>query len=195
MDELRSDSDAVIVGAGTVRHDGFPILVRDDDVRQGAVARGRDPHPVNVVVSRSLDIPTMRPIFRRRETRKLIFTTNAAPMSRVRRFEKFAEVVVLRRRTLSPTAVLEHLGKLGMKKVLLDLGDYLPTEVSPGVGCWRYERPLSLRTEGQLRVIAIGVGSAFSNRLGQSNFILIKGDTAVFVDLGTGGHPDGDGRR
>ena len=125
MDELRSGADAVIVGAGTVRHDGFPILVRNDDVRRDAVARGRNPHPVNVVVSHSLDLPSTRPIFRRRETRKLVFTTKAAPMSRVRRFEKFAEVVVLRRRTLSPTVVLEYLGNLGMKKVLLEGGGEL----------------------------------------------------------------------
>lgn len=72
-----------------------------------------------------------------------------------------------------------------MKKKTLDLGKYLAVTTAPHVGRWRYERKLPLRTDGHLRAIALGVGNAFSTRMFQSNFILVKGDTAVFVDLGT----------
>jgi 2,5-diamino-6-(ribosylamino)-4(3H)-pyrimidinone 5'-phosphate reductase len=122
MDELRARYDAVIVGAGTVRYDGFPILVRHDDIRKKRVGRGKDPHPVNVILSRTLNLPTDRAIFQRRDTNKVIYTTKAAPASRVRRFEKLAEVVVLTGRVLSPAAVLDDLWKRGMKKVLLEGG-------------------------------------------------------------------------
>lgn len=122
MDELRAEADAVIVGAGTVRHDGFPIVVRNEDILQKAAARRPDPHPVNVILSRTLDIPTARPIFLRKETEKVIFTTSEAPASRVRRLSKVAEVVVLKRRTLSPSVVLEHLRRRGMERVLLEGG-------------------------------------------------------------------------
>ena len=71
-----------------------------------------------------------------------------------------------------------------MKEVQLDLGAYASQETAPGLGCWRYERPLPLRTDGRLRVVATGIGAAFSLNMRQSNFILIKGETAVFVDLG-----------
>jgi 2,5-diamino-6-(ribosylamino)-4(3H)-pyrimidinone 5'-phosphate reductase len=125
MDELRARYDAVIVGAGTVRHDGFPILVRHDDIRKKRVGRGRDPHPVNVILSRTLNLPTDRAIFRRPDTNKIIYTTKAAPVTRIRRFEKLAEVVVLPRRTLSPAAVLDDLWKRGMRKVLLEGGGEL----------------------------------------------------------------------
>lgn len=73
-----------------------------------------------------------------------------------------------------------------MKTITLDLGAYEPKLLSPGVGVWRYQKPLPLATEqGKLRIIALGVGGAFSAKMFQSNFIVIKGKTALFVDLGS----------
>lgn len=73
-----------------------------------------------------------------------------------------------------------------MKTTTLDLGAYEPRLLSPGLGVWRYEKPLPLTTEtGKLRIIALGVGGAFSAKMFQSNFIVIKGKTALFVDLGS----------
>jgi len=125
MDVLRARMDAVIVGAGTVRHDGYPILVRDAAVRRSRMARGLPPHPVNVVMSRSLDVPLNRPFFRRPDTERIVFTRRAAPAARVRRVEKVAEVVALPGRTLSPTAVLGELYRRGMRNVLLEGGGEL----------------------------------------------------------------------
>lgn len=44
---------------------------------------------------------------------------------------------------------------------------------------------LPLTTDGHLRLIFVGVGSAFATRNFQTNLIVVKGDTAVFVDVGT----------
>lgn len=46
---------------------------------------------------------------------------------------------------------------------------------------------LSLKTDGHLRVVFIGVGSAFSKRRRQSNVLVIQGDHHVLVDCGTQG--------
>jgi ribonuclease BN (tRNA processing enzyme) len=47
--------------------------------------------------------------------------------------------------------------------------------------------PLSLKTDGHLRVVFIGVGSAFSKRRRQSNILVIQGDHHVLIDCGTQG--------
>ena len=47
--------------------------------------------------------------------------------------------------------------------------------------------PLSLNTEGQLRVVFIGTGSAFAKRRRQSNMLIIQGDHHVLIDCGTQG--------
>jgi ribonuclease BN (tRNA processing enzyme) len=45
--------------------------------------------------------------------------------------------------------------------------------------------PLQLETSGNLRIVFLGVGSAFTKRKRQSNFLIIQGDYHVLVDCGT----------
>ena len=122
MDELRSRVDAVIVGSGTVKWDGFPILVRYKDLVEKRAARGLAPHPVNITMSTGLDFPTTRDFFQHADTQKIVFTTDAAPEKRVKLFSRYAEVVVLPGKKLSPSRILQHLQKRKFKKVLLEGG-------------------------------------------------------------------------
>ena len=48
-------------------------------------------------------------------------------------------------------------------------------------------QPLPLTTEGHLRVVFIGVGSAFSKRHRQSNMLIIQNDHHILIDCGTQG--------
>jgi 5-amino-6-(5-phosphoribosylamino)uracil reductase len=122
MDELRARADAVIVGAGTVRHDGHPMRLRYRDLRAARIARGRPPHPVNVVLSRALDLPPGARFFTAADTTRIVVTTRLAPAARVRRFAALADVVVLPGRTLSPPRVVESLRERGLKRLLLEGG-------------------------------------------------------------------------
>ena len=121
MDTLRERADAVIVGAGTVRHDGHPMLLRYADLRARRLARGATPHPANVVVSSNLDLP-LRPFFAGNETRRIVITTRHAGAARLRRFERVAEVVVLPGKTPAPARVVEALRERGLKRLILEGG-------------------------------------------------------------------------
>jgi riboflavin-specific deaminase-like protein len=122
MDELRVNADAVVIGAGTVRHDGSPMRIRYEDLRVRRTARRLPIHPVNVVLSRALDIPIRSRFFASKETRRIIFTTKRAPAARVKRFESVAEVVVLPGNDVSPRRVLAELQARGCRRVLLEGG-------------------------------------------------------------------------
>lgn len=122
MDVLRAENDAVIVGAGTVRHDGYPILVRDDTIRRRRIRDSNEAHPLNVVLSRALDLSTRTAFFAHKETRRIVYTTSRATRARITRFSRLAEVVVLPGRALSPVAVLDDLRSRGCRKVLLEGG-------------------------------------------------------------------------
>lgn len=49
------------------------------------------------------------------------------------------------------------------------------------------EKPLKLTNDGALELVFLGVGSAFTQTLYNTNFIIIKGDAHLLVDFGTTG--------
>ncbi len=122
MDTLRSQVDAVIIGAETLKVDGYPLLVRDSETRHRRVSKGLPPHPINVLLSRTLEVPIQRKFFRHEETRRIVFTTAAADAERVQRIKKYAEVVVLPKETFSLLRVLEALSSRGVNSVLVEGG-------------------------------------------------------------------------
>ncbi len=122
MDELRTRADAIIVGAGTVRHDGSPMRIRYEDLRVRRAARRLPVHPVNVVLSRALDLSVRSRFFASQDTRRIVFTTKRAPKARVRAFARVAEVIVLPGTSLSPRLVMAALARRGLRRVLLEGG-------------------------------------------------------------------------
>lgn len=76
---LRALSDAILVGAGTVRTEGYgPHRIRED-LRERRIADARPlPSPI-VVVSRSLELPYDAPLFTEAETPTIVLTCEAAP--------------------------------------------------------------------------------------------------------------------
>jgi 2,5-diamino-6-(ribosylamino)-4(3H)-pyrimidinone 5'-phosphate reductase len=125
MDVLRARADAVIVGARTLQLDGWAVRIRYPGIRKKRITKGLTPHPLNVVLSTDLDIPTKREFFAHGETERLIITSRLASSTRIRRFERFAEVVVLPRRRVRPQDALGILSKRGAKRVLVEGGGTL----------------------------------------------------------------------
>jgi len=125
MDVLRARADAVIVGARTVALDGWAIRVRDSEVRARRVASGRPPHPLNVVLTRALDLPSTKQFFTHDETQRLVVTTRAAGDARIRRFQKCAEVAVLPTKRIRAGRALKLMSERGIRRVLVEGGGEL----------------------------------------------------------------------
>lgn len=91
---LRALADGIVVGAGTVRAEGYgPHRVRSDL----AARRRRDGRPAPaafVVVSRSLDVDLEAPLFTEAVTPTIVLSCEAAPAARLRAAGETARVVV-----------------------------------------------------------------------------------------------------
>jgi len=72
--ELRSMADAVLIGTGTVRAEGYDRLVRSEERRARRIAAGLAPDPVAVLISRRSDIPWEAGLFQAPEQPVLIYT-------------------------------------------------------------------------------------------------------------------------
>ncbi|WP_257242964.1 bifunctional diaminohydroxyphosphoribosylaminopyrimidine deaminase/5-amino-6-(5-phosphoribosylamino)uracil reductase RibD [Candidatus Synechococcus spongiarum] len=112
--QLRSQCDAVLVGAGTVRSDD-PLLT----------SRGqRQPEPVRVVLSRRLQLPHQARLWNQTLARTMVFYgPDANPVAVTQLAQQGVECVAVE--PCSPRTVLEHLAKRGCNKVLWECGPTL----------------------------------------------------------------------
>lgn len=95
MDVQRSVVDAVVIGAGTLRDEGYGGLRVQDDSVAWRRSRGMSEHPVLVVVSRTLALDPGSAFLAEAPVRPLILTGAAASSRQRAALEEVADVVVL----------------------------------------------------------------------------------------------------
>jgi riboflavin biosynthesis pyrimidine reductase len=129
---LRALADVVLVGAGTVRAEGYgPGRIRQDyaALRENA---GQPPAVPIAIVSRSLDLDLSSTLFR--ETRPIVITCSSAPRPRLELVERSAEIVMAGDRHVDLDQAAAALQERGLRRVLCEggprlLGDLVHAEL------------------------------------------------------------------
>ena len=104
LTELRSLADAVLIGVGTLRAEGYARLVAEPGRVARRVAAGRPETPLAVLLSRSFSLPWDAGLFAAADQPVLIYTeSSAAPP------ELAAPVEVVRLPAATPAAALADL--------------------------------------------------------------------------------------
>jgi riboflavin-specific deaminase-like protein len=78
LQRLRTQADAVMIGAGTLRAERYGRIVSDPDLRARRERIGLPHDPLAVVVSGRLDLPWDAPLFTNGGGRVVVFTTSEA---------------------------------------------------------------------------------------------------------------------
>jgi riboflavin-specific deaminase-like protein len=81
---LRTQADAVMVGAGTARTERYGKLTKTDELREKRVREGLQADTLAVVVSARLDLPADLPLLQEQEQRVVIATGADAPLEGTR---------------------------------------------------------------------------------------------------------------
>ncbi|MHC5797526.1 pyrimidine reductase family protein [Lacisediminihabitans sp. FW035] len=114
FDLVRELCDVVIVGAGTVRGEGYgPMVVPPASVAR-RVSRGLAPHPVFAIVSNRLDLDPASRIFTEAPVRPIIVTTDAAPRDRRQSLAAVADLVIAGDSHLDPRVLVDSLAARGL---------------------------------------------------------------------------------
>jgi riboflavin-specific deaminase-like protein len=77
---LRTQADAIMVGAGTVRAERYGRMTKSDELREARANEGLEPDPLAVVVSARLDLPGDLPLLNEPEQRVVIATGSDASL-------------------------------------------------------------------------------------------------------------------
>ncbi|WP_030779671.1 pyrimidine reductase family protein [Streptomyces sp. NRRL S-920] len=124
---LRGLADVVVVGAETVRLEGYrPARAREAFAERRAAA-GQTPAPAIAVVSASLDLDFSLPLFAEPPTPTLVVTGAAAPADRIAAAERAGAVVVIAGEgaTVDPARVAPALAERGLTRLLTEGGPRL----------------------------------------------------------------------
>ncbi|HVK24707.1 MAG TPA: dihydrofolate reductase family protein [Actinokineospora sp.] len=125
VDQVRAESDAIMVGAGTVRRDNPRLLVYSDERRADRVARGLPEYPLKVTVTGSgvLD-PDL--LFWHTGGRKLVYTNTSGRKAVPARLFELADVVDLGP-DIEVGALLDDLGDRGVSRLMVEGGGQVHT--------------------------------------------------------------------
>ena len=126
MDRLRAEADAIVVGAATMRADNPPLHVRNPEMRGHRSRLGKPPGLVRVLVTASGLIDPGSRFFEEEEGgRRIVATVDSLAEERFAGIAGRAEIWKLGRERVDLRRLLEHLGRLGVERVLLEGGGEL----------------------------------------------------------------------
>ncbi len=114
VEALRARCDAILVGAGTVRHDN-PRLCLPEEVRQQRLREGRTPDLLRVTVTRTGNLDPAARIFTWGTGARLVFAEGPLPQ-----LDGRAEVIVAR--PVTAAGIVTELEKRGVGTLLVEGG-------------------------------------------------------------------------
>jgi riboflavin biosynthesis pyrimidine reductase len=122
---LRDLADVVLVGAGTVRDEGYGPLRPGQGRRQRRREHGRAEVPVLAVVSGRLDLDPGAELFTAATVRPVVITHRASPASARAALAEVAEVIVAGESAVDLPGALVALADRGLRRILCEGGPHL----------------------------------------------------------------------
>ncbi|MFE6887042.1 dihydrofolate reductase family protein [Streptomyces sp. NPDC057694] len=153
VDAVRAASDAILVGAGTLRADRPRLLVNSEARRAERVGEGRPAYPLKVTVSGSGELDPGDPFFTTGGER-LVYTTDRGAVLARARLGAAAQVVALGA-AVDWAALLDDLGERGVRRLMVEGGARVHTQLLR----------LGLADELRLAVAPLVVGEPDAPRL------------------------------
>jgi riboflavin biosynthesis pyrimidine reductase len=120
---LRMLCDALLVGAGTLRHEGYRAVRLDEGRRAWRTAHGLPPYPTLVVVTARLHLDPASPVFADAPVRPIVLTTDdaVAPDG----LERVADLRRHGRERVDLAAAVADLRSAGLAQILCEGGPTL----------------------------------------------------------------------
>jgi len=125
VDRLKAGCDAIMVGIGTVLADDPSLTVKSEDNRNSRLSRGADLHPVRIVVDSHARTPPDAKILHKEPGQRIIAVSQAADGKKVAELKKNATVIVAGDEMVDLMALLDELGRMGIKRLMVEGGGTL----------------------------------------------------------------------
>jgi riboflavin biosynthesis pyrimidine reductase len=127
---LRSLADVIVVGAGTMRTEGYGPARLDDELRAGRQARGQPPEPPIAVITRSCHFDWQSPFFTEATARPIVLTVDDAVAGPGSRGAEVADIITAGETEMDLRRALTALGEREMRHALVEGGPGLNAQLA-----------------------------------------------------------------
>ena len=125
FDMLRMMCDVLLVGAGTVRTEGYGELRLEDSAVAWRLEHGLAAQPTLAVVSGRRGLTPEMPALAQAPTRAIVFTNGESSLEQRQRLSRTADVLVCGKSAVDPHAMLAALARRALFQVLCEGGPHL----------------------------------------------------------------------
>jgi len=127
VDEVRADSDAIMVGAGTVRRDDPALLVRSADRQRRRVDQGVTATPVKVTVTAEGDLDPDAQFFATGDCEKLVYCASRS-VDQANKALGDVATVIDGGPDVTMRAISEDLHQRGVRRLMVEGGGTIHTQ-------------------------------------------------------------------
>ncbi|KUL05107.1 MAG: 2, 5-diamino-6-(5-phosphoribosylamino)pyrimidin-4(3H)-one reductase [Methanoculleus marisnigri] len=125
VDRIKAESDAIMVGIGTVLADNPSLTVKSPKLRAGRRAAGEDENPIRVVVDSRGRIPLDADILQKGSGKRVVAVSREALPGTVEALRQHATVVLAGDETVDLGILLEELYRQGVRRLMVEGGGTL----------------------------------------------------------------------
>ncbi len=121
VDKLRAESDAILVGIGTVLSDNPSLTVKSRELRENRVKEGKSQNPLRVILDSKARTPLNAKVLSK-DAETLIAVSRIAEREKVEELKKRAEVAILGEDRVDLRLLMDYLWKKGVRKLMVEGG-------------------------------------------------------------------------
>jgi len=125
VDALKAETDAVMVGIGTVLADDPSLTVKSEANRKARRDAGKPEHPVRIVVDSHGRIPLSASILHKGEGKRIIAVSALAPVEKIAALKNVATVMVSGTKAVDLPVFLDQLSAMGIRRLMVEGGGTL----------------------------------------------------------------------
>ena len=124
VDRLRAESDAIMVGIGTVLADNPRLTVKSEKLRKKRILEGKPENPLRVVVDSKARIPEDALILNG-EAETLLAVSKKAELDRLKKLQEKAMIFVSGEDRVDLRELMEFLYHIGVRRLMVEGGGEL----------------------------------------------------------------------
>ncbi len=121
VDKLRAESDAILVGIGTVLSDNPSLTVKSRELRENRVKEGKSQNPLRVILDSKARMPLNAKVLSK-DAETLIAVSRIAEREKVEELKKRAEVAILGEDRVDLRLLMDYLWRKGVRKLMVEGG-------------------------------------------------------------------------